>query len=48
MTELAVPECLGDSYQAADNSVFRVVATTPDLFDKIHYGTNPDGSPEEL
>jgi putative ABC transport system permease protein len=24
--------------------VFRVVGTTPDLFDKIHYGTNPDGS----
>ena len=44
MTEVAVPECLGDSYQAPDNSVFRVVATTPDLFDKIHYGTNPDGS----
>ena len=43
-TEVAVPECLGDSYQAPDNSVFRVVATTPDLFDKIHYGTNPDGS----
>jgi putative ABC transport system permease protein len=44
MTEVAIPQCLGDSYQAADNSVFRVVATTPDLFDKIHYGTNPDGS----
>jgi putative ABC transport system permease protein len=44
MTEVAVPECLGDSYQAPDNSVFRVVGTTPDLFDKIHYGTNPDGS----
>jgi putative ABC transport system permease protein len=44
MTEVAVPECLGDSYQAPDNSVFRVVGTTPDLFEKIHYGTNPDGS----
>ena len=41
-----MPLCLGDSYQAADNSVFRVVATTPELFDKIHYGTNPDGSPK--
>ncbi|HEY4235430.1 MAG TPA: FtsX-like permease family protein [Lacipirellulaceae bacterium] len=44
VTEVAIPECLGDSFQAPDNSVFRVVATTPDLFDKIHYGTNPDGS----
>jgi putative ABC transport system permease protein len=44
VTEVAVPECLGDSYQAPDNSVFRVVATSPDLFEKIHYGTNPDGS----
>jgi putative ABC transport system permease protein len=43
-TEVAIPECLGDSYQAPDNSVFRVVATMPDLFEKIHYGTNPDGS----
>jgi putative ABC transport system permease protein len=43
-TEIAIPVCLGDSYQAPDNSVFRVVATTPDMFDKIHYGTNTDGS----
>lgn len=43
-TEVAIPVCLGDSYQAPDNSVFRVVATTPELFDKIHYGTNTDGS----
>src|SRR4029079_17108329 len=28
--DVAVPECLGDSYQSPDNSVFRVVATTPD------------------
>jgi putative ABC transport system permease protein len=27
--------------------VFRIVATTPDLFDKIEYGTNSDGSPKE-
>src|SRR4029079_15195479 len=31
---VAIPQCLGDSYQAPDGSVFRVVATTPDLFDK--------------
>src|SRR5262249_36369326 len=27
-----------------DGSVFRVVATTPDFFEKIHYGTNSDGT----
>ena len=30
-TEVAVPECLGDSYVAPNNEVFRIVATTPDL-----------------
>jgi putative ABC transport system permease protein len=44
VTLAAIPECLGDSYQSPDGSVFRVVATTPDLFEKINYGTNPDGS----
>src|SRR4051812_9259777 len=44
MTAAAIPQCLGDSYQSADNSVFRIVATTPDMFEKIHYGTNSDGS----
>ncbi len=43
-TAIAIPQCLGDSYQSPDNSVFRVVATTPELFDKIHYGSNSDGS----
>ncbi len=37
--EVAVPYCLGDSYQK-----FRVVGTTPDLFDKLSYGANPDGT----
>jgi putative ABC transport system permease protein len=37
--EVAVPYCLGDSYQN-----FRVVGTTPDLFDKLSYGANPDGT----
>ncbi len=46
VTAAAIPECLGDSYQSPDGSVFRVVATTPDLFEKIHYGTNSDGSPK--
>ena len=42
-TEVAVPYCLGDSFQAEDQQ-FRVVATTPKLFDKIAYGANSDGS----
>ena len=42
--EVAVPYCLGDSY-VAGGKVFRVVATTPDLFDKIQYGATDDGSP---
>jgi putative ABC transport system permease protein len=42
-TQVAVPYCLGDSLQA-DDQQFRVVATTPDLFDKIAYGANADGS----
>lgn len=42
-TEVAVPYCLGDSLQA-DGQQFRVVATTPDLFDKISYGANADGT----
>ncbi len=44
VTSAAIPECLGDSYQSPDGSVFRIVATTPELFEKIHYGNNPDGS----
>src|SRR3954465_4395658 len=44
VTTAAIPQCLGDSYQAPDNSVFRVVATTPEMFEKIHYGSNADGT----
>ena len=36
--DLAVPVCLGDSYAAEDGQRFRVVATTPDMFDKLAYG----------
>jgi putative ABC transport system permease protein len=39
--KVAVPYCLGDSYQD-----FRVVGTTPDLFDKISYGAYDDGTPK--
>jgi putative ABC transport system permease protein len=46
LTKVAVPECLGDSYQSPDGTLFRVVATTPDLFDKLHYGNYDDGRPK--
>ncbi len=45
-TELAIPLCLGDSYQAPGGRMFRVVGTTPDLFDKIEYGMNSDNTPK--
>jgi len=44
-TQAAIPYCLGDSYQAHGQS-FRVIGTTPDLFDKIAYGSSPDGTPK--
>lgn len=45
VVELAIPLCLGDSYEAPDGTFYRVVGTTPELFDKIQYGTHDDGSP---
>jgi len=42
-TKAAIPYCIGDSFHA-NGWQFRVVATTPDLFDKISYGANADGS----
>lgn len=42
-TEVAVPYCLGDSYHRNDWE-FRVVATSPDLFDKLSYGAYEDGT----
>jgi len=42
-TKVAVPYCLGDSFHH-EGSQFRVVATSPDLFGKIVYGANADGS----
>jgi len=42
-TKTAVPYCIGDSYHI-NGSRFRVVATTPELFEKISYGANDDGS----
>lgn len=45
-TELAIPLCLGDSYEAPNGRMFRVVGTTPDLFDKIKYGMTDAGEPK--
>lgn len=53
LVEVAVPYCLGDSFDpsprddgAPGDELFRVIATTPDLFDKLEYGANADGSPK--
>jgi len=43
-TDLAVPVCLGDSYVTEDGQRFRVVGTTPDMFDKLSYGAEDDGT----
>ncbi|MCH8840953.1 MAG: ABC transporter permease [Planctomycetes bacterium] len=42
-TKVAVPYCLGDSFHH-EGSQFRVVGTSPDLFGKIAYGSNADGT----
>ncbi|NOY29815.1 MAG: FtsX-like permease family protein, partial [Planctomycetes bacterium] len=42
-TKAAIPYCIGDSFHA-NGWRFRVVATTPDLFEKISYGANVDGT----
>ncbi len=42
-TKVAVPYCLGDSFHH-DDFQFRVIATSPDLFEKIAYGANADGT----
>jgi putative ABC transport system permease protein len=46
-TEVAVPVCLGDSYEAPNGSLFRVVGTTADMFDKLAYGNYDDGTPKK-
>jgi putative ABC transport system permease protein len=52
LTTVAIPYCLGDSFdprpsaEGPSGRLFRVVATTPDLFDKVAYGANSDGSAE--
>jgi putative ABC transport system permease protein len=47
ITEVAIPMCLGDSYEAPDGTNFRVIGTTPDLFDKLSYGAHRDGTPKQ-
>jgi putative ABC transport system permease protein len=46
VTEVAIPLCLGDSYEAPNGRMFRVVGTTPELFDKIEYGMTDAGTPK--
>lgn len=45
-TEVAIPICLGDSYESPNGSLFRVIGTTPDLFSKLRYGNYEDGTPK--
>lgn len=45
VTAVAIPQCLGDGYQAPDGTMFRVIGTTADLFDKIEYGRTKKGEP---
>jgi putative ABC transport system permease protein len=42
--DVAVPVCLGDSYVTDDGQRFRVVGTTPDMFGKLAYGAEDDGT----
>jgi putative ABC transport system permease protein len=42
--EVAVPICLGDSYGTDEGQRFRVVGTTPDMFDKLTYGADQQGN----
>ncbi|HEX6963912.1 MAG TPA: ABC transporter permease [Lacipirellula sp.] len=42
--DVAVPVCLGDSYVTDDGQRFRVVGTTPDMFDELAYGAEEDGT----
>ncbi len=46
-TEAAIPMCLGDSYESPGGTRFRVIGTTPDLFDKLSYGAYADGKPKK-
>jgi putative ABC transport system permease protein len=43
LADVAIPICLGDSYASDDGQQFRVVGTTPDMFDKLAYGADDRG-----
>lgn len=51
LVQTAVPYCLGDSFDTSrgeedsGGDLFRVVATTPDLFDTLSYGADSEGNP---
>jgi putative ABC transport system permease protein len=44
LADAAVPICLGDSYTTESGQSFRVVGTTPDMFDKLAYGADDQGN----
>ncbi|TWT90815.1 ABC transporter permease YtrF precursor [Pseudobythopirellula maris] len=49
VTDVAIPYCLGDSFDPSNGEderglMYRVVATTPDLFNKLNYGIERDGT----
>jgi putative ABC transport system permease protein len=43
LVDVAVPVCLGDSFESEDGQLFRVVGTTPEMFDRLRYGVDDDG-----
>ncbi len=45
-TEVVVPCCMGDSYLSGGQT-YRVLGTTTDMFDRLVYGKNSDGSPRQ-
>lgn len=47
-TQLAIPYCLGDSYETEDGEQrFRIVGTIPKMFDELSYGVNDDDTPKK-
>jgi len=43
LTDAAIPVCLGDSYETEDGQRFRVIGTTPGMFDQLTYGYDDRG-----
>lgn len=44
LADAVVPVCLGDSYASEEGYNFRIVGTTPDMFDKLAYGADDQGN----